>query len=162
MDIWEFLDKNFISIITLISTIGGAVVGGLITYFSQKNIALREIEWDKAKELKANKIEALEVYSGILELNGVTTVIEHNNGHKLEIDLSVYEHKIRPFLYKKLYYLDKDVAQLVKEIDNDIERYNFNEEAEDWEIEATAMKYLDLISKMESHLDNFRGNPILN
>lgn len=157
MDYLEFLDKNFVPLITLISAIGGAYIGGVITYFSQKSVISRQIEWDKTKEMRANKIEKLDVYSEILETNGVSGVIDYNGGRKVEVDLEIYEKDIRPILYKKLYYLDEDVAQFVKEMDDEIGYYKFHEGAEEWQIERTAKAYLEFITKVEFHLENFRS-----
>lgn len=158
MDFWGFVDKNFAAILIPIGTLGGAFIGGYLTSKSQKYNISKQIEWDQDKERRSQIKETLEVYNEVLKIDGTIQVVDHNNGNYLEINIVEYSDYIRPLLYKKFHQLHQDVAHAIEGMDNDIERYNFNEEITDDEQEELASDYLELIQMLKSHLKSYRKN----
>lgn len=150
-----------IAAIAVIGTLGGAYISGHFSIKSQYRAFSKQMEWDKEKEQKADRITTLEAYSEILEIAGKLKIIQLYEGYEhgydgLTMNLVLYEEEVRPLLYKRFYQLDQDVALSVKAIDADKESYILHNDAEFWQIERTAEEYQDLIQKIELHLENHR------
>ena len=160
MDFWTFIDRHITSIFTVFGTLGGAFIGGYLTSNSQKNILKEKIQWDKEKEKKNQAKETFEVYNNVLEIDGVTQIIEHNGGHRMEFLEEEYNAHIRPVLFEKFHQLHEDVAGAVDRIDRSLSYYNFHEEITKEEEGRLAKEYFDLIQSIRSHLENYRKNEI--
>ncbi|MGE7952171.1 hypothetical protein [Lysinibacillus xylanilyticus] len=154
MDFWSFFDKNFASIMVPIGTISGAILGAFISSKTQKNVISKQIEWDKVKMRNLQVNETMEVYNKVIEMDGSIFVIEHRN--RLAIDLDEYTKKVRPLLFEKFHQLHQDIADKVTLMDDIIEICNFEEELSDDNSESLAQIYLDIISAIKLHLEEYR------
>lgn len=156
MDFWSFIDRHITPIFTVLGTIGGAFIGGYFTSKSQKSILSEKIQWDKEKEKRNQAKETLAVYNKVLEIDGITQIIEHNGGHRMEFLEEDYNIHIRPVLFEKYHQLHENVAGGVDRIDRSLSFYNFHEEITKEEEERLAKEYFDLIQCIKSHLENHR------
>lgn len=104
----DFIDNHFGIIATLIGTLGGATVGGLVTSFTQKNAENRKLKREK-------HLKTLYIYNKFLEANGRTSIAGNFDPPVFQHEL--YMKEIRGILYEDLSCLDKDVYELVRDID---------------------------------------------
>lgn len=157
MDFWSFFDKNFASIMVPIGTISGAILGAFISSKTQKNIISKQIEWDKVKMRNLQVNETMDVYNKVIEMDGSIYVINHNYGHKTEIELGEYTKKVRPLLYEKFHQLHQNIADKVTQMDDIIELCNFEEDISDENSERLADIYIDIINAIKLHLEEYRS-----
>lgn len=154
----------WVSIITGIFTLSGVVGGGWITTSGNSKIQKEklsiEIDRDLEKEKREREIQKMKVYNNVLKVNGENSIVTRIGGPYRSIDIDEYMEEIRPFLYQYLHLLDEDVALILNEIDNKIAEANFNEEITHKEETYLSEKYLDLISFIRDHLDEFRQSTL--
>lgn len=150
----------WISIITGIFTLLGALGGGrIITHGNskmQKEKLSIEISRDVEKEKREREIDKMKIYNNVLKANGECSIVTRIGGPYRSMDIDKYIKNIRPFFYENLHLIDQNVALILSEIDNKIAEANFNEEITDQEETYLSGKYLDLQSFISNHIEEFR------
>lgn len=156
MGFWGFIDENFAPLITLVGTIAGAIVGGLLTFVIQRNTLNKQIEWDKEKVRQTQKEKVLGIYSDILEVNGTKRITKYVDENYSDIDIAKYGKHVRSILFGSLHHLHSDVARQVNKIDEVIASHEPEGNPEERDFYELAEEYLHLIYLIEKYVDDYR------
>ena len=126
------------SVITLLGTLSGAIIGIVGAIITQNKSFKRQIELERNKlewnELQNNKNLKFEVYNELLEKNGVSQVIELDRNKPMDIyqfKVGNYQTCIRSILFKKFHVLDSDIQEKVLRIDEEIKRCEWYEDIDE-------------------------------
>ncbi|PFC50534.1 hypothetical protein COJ11_30390 [Bacillus cereus] len=126
------------SVITLLGTLAGAIIGIVGAIITQNKSFKRQIELERNKlewnESQNNKNLKFEVYNELLEKNGVSQVIELDRNKPMDIyqfQVGNYLTCIRPILFKKFHVLDSDIQEKVLRIDEEIRRCEWYEDVDE-------------------------------
>lgn len=89
---------------------------------------LQTIEREKDKELKAIRLELLEICNEVLRVDGENQIIIDSRQGYGNFDIDLYFKTIRPLIYSKFHLIDSDTKKIVRQIDSLIAFANHEEE----------------------------------
>ena len=111
----EFIDIHLSSIMTFIGPLVGIVIGSLIASKGQNKLFKEQLNAENRKLKREKHLKTLYIYNKFLEANGRTSIAGNFDPPVFQYEL--YMEEIRGILYEDLSCLDKDVYELVREID---------------------------------------------
>lgn len=152
-DILAFLN----ALLPVLSGLGGAYIGGYFTRKSQHDLLTIEIAREESKEKRKEAIETLLIYNQIIKIDGEDLLVTFVGGSQVEFEINIYQDKIRPMIYEKFHLIHKDVADVIKQIDDTIQFCNFHEEITYEEHRGLADDYNKLIRIIQNHIENYRN-----
>ncbi|MGG0669863.1 hypothetical protein [Sporosarcina koreensis] len=135
----------------------GVLIGHFSTYFTQKNTVSKQINNEIRRDNKAENIERLLVYNGVLKLEGEVQMLTDAGEYAL-FDLESYREKFRPILYSKFHLLDQDVSIYVRGIDVVITSPDIFGEIGRKNNDKLIELFSNMIVNIELHIDNYRNS----
>ncbi|MBH0166270.1 hypothetical protein IHV12_15210 [Fictibacillus sp. 7GRE50] len=138
----------------------GAFLGIYFTRKTQNDLFDKEIKKEEQKEKRLEVIDALDIYSRVLKLDGENTLVTNGGGGFYEFDITLYLKEVRPILYEKFYLLHEDIAEYIIDLDERIQNINYEEQLKTEDDYYLQDRYFDLIKAIKSHLSEFRSKNI--
>ncbi|CAH0321855.1 hypothetical protein SRABI84_05299 [Peribacillus simplex] len=143
-----------------IKTLGGVVVGGLITFLIQNHSIRKHQKWEREKIQIDNhdkdQSEKFKKYNKILELDGtyaIHTINLHTGGR---LHRKPYVEHIRPILFEIYHLLDEEIANELNNIEEIYERQHVLEEAEPTDKSNLSNSYAKIISAIRQKFKEYR------
>ncbi|RRJ66065.1 hypothetical protein EHV15_26480 [Paenibacillus oralis] len=145
--------------ITAIATLSASALAFFGTYIINKNNLNNErtkfqkqIDWEREKlnlDIQRNdQLNKLRVYNKVLKVDGEVTII---TSYPVEFELRMYLEKVRPILFEEYHLLDRDIKDIVREIDSVINLCNFIEDVQIEQNEKLVNLYNKLINNIDIH-----------
>ncbi|WAA10833.1 hypothetical protein [Fervidibacillus albus] len=144
------------AILPAISAIVGALIGGYFTRKAQHDLLDIEIAKEENKEKRRRETEVLTLYNKILKIDGEEMLVVHLAGPGNEFEIDIFVKKIRPLIYEKFHIVHKDIADLVRQIDEIIAACNYYEDFTLEDHQNLVRIYFKIISHVQRHIENYR------
>lgn len=145
-------------ILPVITGLGGAFIGGYFTRKSQNDLLDKEIAREEIREKRNEVNKTMNVYNQIIKIDGEKLLVVHVGGPHVEFEIKLYQEFIRPLIYDNFHIIHKDVADLIKSLDDTIQFCSFNEELTWDDNKGLANEYYKLIKIIQKHIEDYRNN----
>jgi len=138
----------------------GVIIGGLITFYIQKNSLGKTHAFEREKirldNIAKDEEEKFKAYNRILLNNALHKVWEWDPNKGGEIDYAKYIKYIRPVLFDVFHLLDKKVADELDFIEQVYERQHYEEDEQIDDRKDLSDSYLNIIAIIKQQFKNHR------
>lgn len=132
----------------------GTIVGGGITYLTQKSISKRQLEKEHQEEVAKIKREKLEFYGIVLKENGILGIIDDPSNFKVNL----YKESIRNTFYEKIYLLTPSMINQLSDIDLIIKTIEGQHVNYSGDFIPASLKYEKIIELIILEIQNLQVN----
>lgn len=156
MGFWEFLDKYFFALTTLIGTLGGTIIGSYVSRRNQKDIFMEQQKTEIRQRKQERYYKKIKIYNKFLEVDGLNAVAGTVENQVFRY--KIYREEIRPVFYEDLSCLDSDIIDLIMEIDKELNfRYFIGEEPTFSENQKISDTYYEMFKAIRDYVKSDDG-----
>lgn len=123
MEFWEFVDKHFVPIVTLMGTLGEAFIGSFISSSNQRRLFKEEKKAEEQALERERHAKTIQIYNDFLEANGRSSLA--GSVEQPEFQYKYYKNEIRPIFYKNISYLHNEIIDLILKVDDEISYHEY-------------------------------------
>lgn len=142
-------------IVTSVASLAATLVGGSITYFTQRSIAKQQFEKEHRAENEKLRREKLEFYGELLILEDQYQI--SNSDLSWVLDVESYRENIRGTLYNKIYLLNSQMINCLREIDRIIREVEQKPAYISSEFRPATTEYKKLFQLIETEIDKLHN-----
>lgn len=143
-------------IVTSVASLAATLVGGSITYFTQRSIAKQQFEKEHRAENEKLRREKLEFYGKLLKVDGENQIILCDSSWFMYTD--IFRETIREVLYDKIYLLTPAMITTLREIDNKVDIIDHGTISGTRDHHEAVDNYLLLINMIEKEIEELQLN----